>query len=231
MNDTKNELTYIRQMLKFLDTHPLVSIVGDAYDIFNFAELMGSIKEEIIEKTSGGKFVVLRPDSGDPVSVVLKCLEVLDRHFGSTTNSKGFKVLNHVRVIQGDGITQEVIARILYRITTAGFSADNVAFGQGGGLLQQVDRDTMKFAMKCSAARVNGEWRDVFKQPITDSGKESKKGLVTLFKGDQGYYTALENESNDPIALEKVFENGEITKTYTFEDVRANASQFFASGD
>ena len=226
----EHEIDAYRNMLnQYAKPGTLLAAVSDSYNIYEACEMWGTeLKDEVI---NSGATLVVRPDSGHPPEVVTNCLMALDKNFGHTVNEKGFKVLNHVRVIQGDGITQEMIARILYRITTAGFSADNVAFGQGGGLLQQVDRDTMKFAMKCSAARVNGEWRDVFKQPITDSGKESKKGLVTLFKGDQGYYTALENESNDPIALEKVFENGEITKTYTFEDVRANASQFFASGD
>jgi hypothetical protein len=58
------------------------------------------------------------------------------------------------------------------------FSIDNIAFGMGGGLLQKVDRDTLGWAMKCSAARVNGVWRDVWKDPV-GGGKTSKRGLVT----------------------------------------------------
>lgn len=223
MNDTKNELSYIRRMLQFLDTYQMVSIVGDAYDIYNFVKLMGSIKDEIIEKTKGGKFVVLRPDSGDPPEVVINCLQLLDQYFGHTVNDKGFKVLNNVRVIQGDGITQDTIDRILYRAMTAEYSADNISFGQGGKLLQGVDRDTQKFAMKCSAVRVNGEWRDVYKQPVTDWGKESKKGRVTLYKNENGFFTDVEGSSDSQPVLETVFENGEIVKNYTFDEIRANA--------
>jgi nicotinamide phosphoribosyltransferase len=87
-------------------------------------------------------------------------------------------VLNNVRIIQGDGIDHASIRSILFSLTIAGYSADNIAFGQGGALLQQVNRDTLKFAMKCSAARVNGEWRDVYKDPVTDTGKKSKRGML-----------------------------------------------------
>ena len=78
-------------------------------------------------------------------------------------NGKGYRVLNHVRVIQGDGINPDTIRAILQRITGDGYAADNVAFGMGGALLQRLDRDTQKFALKCSAARVDGEWVDVYR--------------------------------------------------------------------
>jgi nicotinamide phosphoribosyltransferase len=159
-----------------------------------------------------------------PPQIVAECLRILDEHFGHTINDKGYKVLNNVSVIQGDGINQATIDRILYRATTAGFSADNITFGQGGGLLQQVDRDTLKFAMKCSAARVNGEWRDVFKKPITDFGKESKKGRVTLYETENGFVTDIEGALEYPIALQTVYENGQLHNLVDFETVRSRAT-------
>ena len=226
-NDSKNELAYIRKMLKFLDKYPMVAIVGDAYDIYNFAELLGSIKDEIIEKTKGGKFFLLRPDSGNPPEVVTKCLQILDKHFGSVVNDKEFKVLNHVRVIQGDGITQDTIDRILYRAMNAGYSADNITFGQGGKLLQGVDRDTQKFAMKCSSIVVEDVEYDVFKAPITDMGKESKRGRITLYKNEDGYFTDLEGRTDCVEILGIAFENGKLLKDYIFEEVRENATIMF----
>ena len=226
-NDSKNELAYIRKMLKFLDKYPMVAIVGDAYDIYNFAELLGSIKDEIIEKTKGGKFFLLRPDSGNPPEVVTKCLQILDKHFGSVVNDKEFKVLNHVRVIQGDGITQDTIDRILYRAMNAGYSADNITFGQGGKLLQGVDRDTQKFAMKCSSIVVDDVEYDVFKAPITDMGKESKRGRITLYKNEDGYFTDLEGRTDCVEILGIAFENGKLLKDYIFEEVRENATIMF----
>ena len=85
--------------------------------------------------------------------------------FVHTINSKGFKVLNKVRVIQGDGIVPKQIREILTQLKALGYSASNMAFGMGGGLLQKCDRDTLKFSMKCCAIKVDGEWRDVYKNP------------------------------------------------------------------
>jgi len=131
-------------------------------------------------------------------------------------------VLNNVRVIQGDGINHASIRRILAVAKIAGFSADNIAFGQGGALLQAIDRDTMKFAMKCSAVRINGNWVDVYKDHITDPGKSSKKGRVTLMQRyDGSYYSGKEDWT--PSALREVFRNGKLLIDMTFDAVRANA--------
>lgn len=201
----------------------LFACVSDSYNIYEACHMWGTVlKDDVI---NSGATLVVRPDSGYPPEVVVNCLQILDEHYGHTVNDKGFKVLNHVRIIQGDGITQDTIDRILYRAMTAGYSADNVAFGQGGKLLQGVDRDTQKFAMKCSSIVVNGEQRDVYKSPITDMGKESKKGRVTLYKNDEGYFTDLEGRTDAVEVLETVFENGKIIKEYTFDEVRKNASE------
>ena len=131
----------------------------------------------------------------------------------------------YIRVIQGDGIVNESIKEILETIAAAGFSADNVAFGQGGGLLQQVDRDTLKFAMKCSAIEdSDGNIVEVYKDPVTDPGKKSKKGIVRLVKDGDNYYTVKQEEINGrEEVLETVFFNGEIVKEYDFATVRENA--------
>jgi nicotinamide phosphoribosyltransferase len=99
---------------------------------------------------------------------------------------------------------------------------NNVAFGSGGGLLQNVNRDTSKFAVKCAAVSVIGEWRDVYKDPITDPGKKSKAGRMKLVKTENGYETVRES---DPRANElvTVFENGELLIDHVFSDVRSRA--------
>eukprot|EP00913_Durusdinium_trenchii_P004842 g4497.t1 len=43
-----------------------------------------------------------------------------------------------------------------------------------------VKQYTFKCAFKCAEITINGESRDVFKDPITDKGKASKKGRLTL---------------------------------------------------
>jgi nicotinamide phosphoribosyltransferase len=201
---------------------PFIACVSDSYNIFNAAENIwgGKLRQEVIDS---GKTVVIRPDSGDPVEVNMALVEILDRKFGSTVNSKGFKVLKHVRIIQGDGVCPESIAQILNRAMLLGYSADNWAFGMGGALLQKVDRDTLKYAHKASALDINGEWVEVFKKPITDLGKISKPGKVKTFRRSDGLmFSAVGQEKNaDPLTV-PVWENGNLLMDWTLEEVRAN---------
>jgi nicotinamide phosphoribosyltransferase len=223
----ENEVASYRNMIK-QNGKPggIVSAVSDSYDIFAACELWGTeLKQDILDS---GATLVVRPDSGDPAVVVKQCLQILEKHFGSVKNAKGFKVLNNVRVLQGDGINHASIRSILYTITLAGYSADNVVFGQGGALLQIVNRDDQKFAMKCSAALVDGKWVDVYKDPITDKGKRSNKGKLKLVKDIDQYITV---DSHDKMfyvlydELEVVFENGVLIRDMTFDEIRANASK------
>lgn len=202
----------------------IVSAVSDSYDIFEACKLWGTeLKQDIIDS---GATLVVRPDSGDPATVVKQCLQILDTYFGSTINDKGFKVLNNVRVLQGDGINHASIRSILFTITLAGFSADNVVFGQGGALLQIVNRDDQKFAMKCSAAFINGEWVDVFKDPVTDTGKRSKKGRLKLIN-DLGNFTTITSDDKmfDMLhdELKIVYRNGILVHDGSFDVIRKRA--------
>lgn len=161
----------------------LVAVVSDSYDIYSAVQSIwgDKLKDKVLARDGT---LVVRPDSGDPIDMVLFCLTALGESFGTTTNAKGFKVLNpKVRVIQGDGIGPKDIDAILMEMAKRGWSADNVAFGMGAGLLQHANRDTYRFAMKASAVCINGEWKPVFKDPISDPGKASKKGIqhVILF--------------------------------------------------
>jgi nicotinamide phosphoribosyltransferase len=221
----ENEVEAYRNMLN-LHAKPgaLLACVSDSYDIYNACDkLWGEeLKEQVIES---GATLVVRPDSGNPVEVNLKCAQILDNHFGSTMNSKGYKVLNHVRLIQGDGVNYETIDRVLHVLESNGYSSDNIAFGQGGGLLQHVNRDDFKFAMKCSSVNVNGTWRDVYKDPVTDPGKTSKKGRLQLIKNEQGEYQTVPERPWNKDELVTVYENGQLLVDYTLEQVRINASQ------
>jgi nicotinamide phosphoribosyltransferase len=177
----ENEVEAYRNMLtQFAKPGSLVAVVSDSYDIYNAVENLwgGELKQQVIDS---GATLVIRPDSGDPATVVLQVAQLLDQTFGSTFNEKAFKVLNHVRIIQGDGINHDSIAEILSGLYAHGFSADNVAFGMGGALLQAPQRDDQSWAMKCSAIEVNGQWRDVFKDPL-HGGKKSKAGRLKLIE-------------------------------------------------
>lgn len=220
----ENEVDSYRNMIKKnAKKEGMFACVSDSYDIFEACRMWGTdLKQDVIDS---GATLVVRPDSGDPAEVVLKCLEILSENFGYTINDKGFKVLNNVRVIQGDGINCDTIDDILATIVDeGGFSADNVAFGQGGGLLQQLDRDTMKFAMKCSAIRVNGVWRDVYKDPITDKGKRSKRGIFDLIRDKDGKIQTVVGLTPGPGSLLKVrYVDGLIKNELTFEQIRNNS--------
>lgn len=223
----EGEIDAMRNMLaQFAKPGGLVAVVSDSYDIYHAAkELWGNkLKQEVIDS---GATIVVRPDSGHPATVVLEVLNLLADAFGYEVNEKGYMVLPPcIRVIQGDGINYDSINEIINVVTGAGFSMDNVVFGMGGALLQQLDRDTQRFAMKASAALVDGEWRDVFKDPITDQVKKSKKGRLTLVKDDQNNFRTvkLEEVGDQVDLLETVYYNGNIVKEYTFEEVRENAA-------
>jgi nicotinamide phosphoribosyltransferase len=133
-----------------------------------------------------------------------------------------------VRVIQGDGVNMFTIQNMLYQLSKFhGWSADNLAFGMGGALLQQLNRDTQKFAFKCSAAQINEKWQPVFKDPITDPGKNSKHGRLALVEAEPGEFHTLENvqspELNNEDRLVTVFENGEILVDDDLDSIRERA--------
>lgn len=224
-----NEIEAYRNMIKqYGGKDKLVACVSDSYDIYKACEMWGTyLKDDII---NSGTILIVRPDSGDPVTVVHKVISILSNYFGHTLNKKGFKVLNNVRVIQGDGINRNTIQNILSNLYINGWSADNIAFGMGGALLQQLDRDTMKFAMKCSAIRIDGVWKDVSKNPVTDTTKKSKGGRVSTFIRNNGemFWDTIEGGRwivNSKDLLVPVFENGILLKDWTLDEIRANANR------
>lgn len=222
----EGEIDSYRNMLtQYAKPGSVLAAVSDSYDIYEACKMWGTeLKQQIIDS---GATLVVRPDSGDPATVVVKCLKILDTYFGHEVNEKGYKVLNNVRVIQGDGIDIDSIRHILFCVVDmSGYSADNIAFGQGGGLLQQVDRDTMNFAMKCSAAKIDGKWIDVYKDPVTDKGKRSKRGRLDLVMDKEGNFNTTKEDWEES-ALVEVFFNGEITNIDVFEDIRKRANKAF----
>jgi nicotinamide phosphoribosyltransferase len=208
----------------------IFACVSDSFDIYAATRDLwgGVLKDKVI--ASGGTLVV-RPDSGDPETVPVEVVKILAERFGYTINSKGYKVLpTSVRVIQGDGINEHSLPRILENLKASGFSADNIAFGMGGGLLQAWNRDTLKYAMKASAIRINeGEWVGFSKDPITDSGKQSKEGRLGLVYecglGSCGYRTLPEDLANKKgNLLRTVFRNGDLLVEDSFEQIRDRAA-------
>lgn len=226
----ENEILAMKNMLEKYPTG-LVACVSDSYDIYNAcSNIWGQQLKELIINRDG--VLIIRPDSGEPKKVIVQLLAILDNAFGSSINPKGYKLLNpKVRLIQGDGVNYDSIKEILKYITSWGYSTDNIAFGMGGALLQKLDRDTQKFAFKCSNALINGENRDVYKEPITDKGKNSKKGKLKLLAldGSHGkfYTTVREEVAGKDDVLKEVFRYGDLLIDYDFETIRKNSETDF----
>ena len=230
---------YRNMLARFGRPGAIVSVVSDSYDLFAALTLWGGeLKQAVIDS---GATLVIRPDSGDPRTIVLQCLRALDASFGASVNSKGRRVLHHVRLLQGDGINAQSIEAILADLDAAGYALDNVVFGMGGALLQQVNRDTQRFAMKCSAVRIARgggvpEWQGVSKDPATDSGKRSKAGRLTLLRHPKsGEYKTVTLPLSDDLrqdvdngtwedALVTVFETGRLLVDDRFDRIRARAA-------
>lgn len=198
----------------------IYACVADSYDLYRaISEGFGGVLKQAIQDRGGT--LVVRPDSGNPAEVSLEVTLRLDAAFGSTVNSKGYKVLNNVRVIYGDGINPTSIRGILLGLKMAGYSADNIAFGMGGALLQGVGRDDFSFAQKMSAIDVNGVWRDVFKSPATDPNKRSLAGRVTTVAvGDGQYAVSLLDPTQGHDAMRVVFEDGGLFVNEPFSVLR-----------
>lgn len=216
---------YANMLKQFAKPDKILAVVSDSYDIYHaVSEIWGKQLKEQVEQS--GATLVIRPDSGQPEIVVVEVLKRLEQAFGSHVNHKGYRVLNNcVRVIQGDGVNLDSLAVILEQVKQQGFSTENLAFGMGAGLLQKVNRDTLSFAMKTSAIRIAGEWRDVYKQPITDLGKSSKRGRLAVVKNNQGWQTLREDQLGaQQNQLQPVFRNGRLLQDVNFEQVRQQAT-------
>ncbi|GGR73511.1 nicotinate phosphoribosyltransferase [Deinococcus seoulensis] len=216
---------YRNMITRFSRPGSVYAVVSDSYDLKNaINHLWGdTLRQQVIE--SGGTLVV-RPDSGEPPAMVRLAVNALAARYGTTTNSKGYKVLNHVRVIQGDGIDEHTIRQILDNLDVDGYSAENVSFGMGGALLQKVDRDTQRFAYKASAGLIDGEYRGIYKDPVTDPGKRSKDGVLDLVQeGGRMVTKAYRTFDTDfpGSLLRTVYRDGELLVRDTLEEVRGRA--------
>ena len=211
----------------------IVSIVADSWDYYNFLHVL-------INTSKGGKLtawaqqngvrIVVRPDSGNPPEVIKKTLEYFERHMQIQTNALGYKLLpKWLGGIYGDSMSREMIQETCRVMAVNGWAVDgrNFIYGCGGALMQKINRDTSRYAFKCSAARTEGPefaWFDVFKQPKTDPSKDSKRGRLKLLDlGSEDYpnlVTANYDHPNQDDQLVEVFRDGEILVDHTFEEIR-----------
>lgn len=221
--NTGEEETF-KRLIKDVYPKGVLSIVSDTWDLWKvLTEYLPNLKEEVL--TRDGK-VVIRPDSGDPVDIICGnpngktaaekkgVIALLWETFGGNTNKKGFKELDaHVGAIYGDSITLERAVQICERLKLKGFASTNVVLGIGSFTYQYNTRDTFGFAMKATYGEVEGEGREIFKDPITDDGtKKSAKGLLKVELKD-GEYTLCDQvswEEEKQGELREVFKDGKI---------------------
>lgn len=227
--DDEGEHDYIRAMLANAPEGSIVSIVIDGKDMWRCARaLCTDFKDAIIASKAK---VVFRPDSGDMLEVVPRLLRMQEAAFGSTLNDKGYRKINHVGIIYGDGVDRLNMLTMVGNMLAMGYAADNIVFGSGGALLQKVNRDTLKFAQKGSALLFeDGEWLGIAKDPVTDPGKKSKEGLMTTVRCkvtgelmaarlDQG---PLDVEFEDLHVL--MYHTGTLYNKTTLDEARARAA-------
>lgn len=223
---------------------PIMSFVADSYDVYAFTEMCtakDSTIREIVESRDHQTFV-LRPDSGDPIEVLRKMTSIMyhQNKVDHIIDANGKCVFKDFKILWGDGVTPEQIELILSDVVSRGYAAENFVFGSGGDLMQNITRDTQKFAIKCSSITVDDNFDeplsdfpptrkyrdiDVFKDPITDPGKTSKKGKVTTYYNPttQTYFVDKVNTEfeNATEVLQTVYLNGELTHNSTLDEIRS----------
>lgn len=244
----EDEVETFRRLLKTYPTG-ILSVVSDTWDLWKVCtEHIVTLKEEILARD--GKLVI-RPDSGDPVDILCGekvisrdyrdvvenaqldlthpkykgVIELLWDVFGGTVNEQGYKVLDsHIGAIYGDSITIDRADEICSRLAAKGFASTNVVLGIGSFTYQYNTRDTFGFAMKATYCEVNGEAREIFKDPITDDGtKKSATGLLCVKSDMDGNYTLIDkctSVGEQTGSLHAIYMNGEFHNETTLTKIR-----------
>ena len=242
MGTQDDELSTFRRLVEDLYPTGIVSIVSDTWDFWQVLTVFAkALKDTILNRQPnalGIAKVVFRPDSGDPVKIICGdpdapigspaykgAVECLWDIFGGTTTDKGYKQLHErVGLIYGDSITLARAQAILAGLEAKGYASSNLVFGIGSFTYQYNTRDSFGFAMKATWGQVNGVGRELFKDPITDSGtKKSAKGLLRIEATDHGFELQDQQtpEQETQGALEVVFENGALVKEVSLDEIRA----------
>lgn len=221
---------------KLMETYPsgILSVVSDTWDLWKvLTTYLPQLKEAVLARD--GKLVI-RPDSGDPVDIICGekeaiptteykgVVELLWDVFGGVINSQGYKVLDsHIGAIYGDSITTERAEQICERLHDKGFASTNVVLGIGSFTYQYNTRDTFGFAMKATSVVVDGERREIFKDPITDDGvKKSAKGLIRVDKvnGEFVLCDQVSEKEEEKGALKVIYKDGQFMNEINLTQIR-----------
>lgn len=241
MGSEESEIETFRRLICELYPAGVVSIVSDTWDFWRvITEFSVELKAEILKRQPnalGLAKVVFRPDSGDPVKIICGdpdakrdspaykgAVQCLWEIFGGTETAQGYKVLNErVGLIYGDSITLERAQNILKGLEAKGFASNNLVFGIGSYTYNYLTRDSFGFAVKATWGQVNGVGRELFKDPVTDSGvKKSAKGLLRVEQTENGFelFDQQSFEQEKMGALQTVFENGQLLRECSLDQIR-----------
>lgn len=241
MGSEESEIETFRRLICELYPAGVVSIVSDTWDFWRvITEFSVELKAEILKRQPnalGLAKVVFRPDSGDPVKIICGdpdaekdspaykgAVQCLWEIFGGTETAQGYKVLNErVGLIYGDSITLERAQNILKGLEAKGFASNNLVFGIGSYTYNYLTRDSFGFAVKATWGQVNGVGRELFKDPVTDSGvKKSAKGLLRVEQTENGFelFDQQNFEQEKMGALQTVFENGQLLRECSLDQIR-----------
>jgi len=240
--------TYRRMIDLYKDSSKIFSFVSDSWDYWHFLNV--TVRENKQYLLDSGCKCVFRPDSspktpleiicGDPEAPAgtpenLGSLEVLWDIFGGSLNEKGYKVLHpQVGLIYGEAISVELYEKICEKMVSMGFSVTNLVVGVGSFSQTFCTRDNLKQAFKATAVTINGELREIFKDPKTDtSGKKSAKGLLQVQevlkevdssgKLAHSHYVLKDQctwEEEGQGALKTIFKDGELVNEVDLQTVR-----------
>ncbi|GAO43194.1 nicotinate phosphoribosyltransferase [Flavihumibacter petaseus] len=237
MGTQTDELATFRRLIDKVYPTGIVSIVSDTWDFWQvITDFLPALKNEILARN--GK-VVIRPDSGDPVKIIVGdpsapagspahkgAIACMWETFGGTITSQGYKLLDpHIGLIYGDSITLERQQDILEGLKQNGFASYNVVLGIGSFTYEYVTRDSYGFAMKATYGEVNGEGREIFKDPKTDDGtKKSAKGLMQVYRNEETGKLELKDqcswEEEAQGELVTVYRDGKLIVDFSLADIR-----------
>jgi nicotinamide phosphoribosyltransferase len=227
------ELDTYRRLITEIYPSGIVSIVSDTWNLWDvITKHLVTLKDEI--RSREGK-VVIRPDTGNPVLIICGdpqgkteaerkgVVELLWDIFGGTYTSTGYKMLDsHIGTIYGDSITLTRADEICERLMKKGF-ASQVVFGVGSYTYQYNTRDTFGTAIKATHVVINGEGKEIFKNPVTGDGvKKSARGLlrVDLEEGTFVLRERVTPEEEQGGELQTVFLNGELQNETSLSEIR-----------
>ncbi len=191
---------------------------------FEYFEHRGSYYEILaLYKMENGEVSHLAVADAKSTPEMKGAVQCLWEIFNGKINDKGFKELDsHIGIIYGDSITPARAVSILNGLRAKGFASTNVVFGVGSYTYQYTTRDTYGFAVKATYGIVNGNGREIFKDPITDNGmKKSARGLLAVRDGQlHDEQVSLDVKSD----LITVFRNGKVLVEQTLAEIRARVA-------